>query len=79
MQDPKQLRIETTENGFMVYDHAGMQGVAGKIWCFNSPQKLAKFIKGWGRHADFVQRAKMAKGEKDNPSFSPQVMPAGHP
>ena len=42
------LRIEIAENGFVVYEDNGLSGSKGKIWAFESPTSLAKFIKEWG-------------------------------
>ena len=45
------LRIETVENGFVIFEEAGM-GRAGKMWSFESSEALAEFIKKWGKERE---------------------------
>ncbi len=45
------IRIEVVENGFVVYEDAGM-GLSGKKWAFESAQALSKFILQWGKDSD---------------------------
>lgn len=44
-----QLRIETAENGFVVYSGMKEERYAvGRQWAFETAGSLAKFIKEWG-------------------------------
>jgi len=43
------LRIETVENGFIVYEDAG-QGMLGKKWAFETAKALSEFILTWGKN-----------------------------
>ena len=49
-----QLKIETAENGFVVYEDAGM-GLHGKKWAFESAQALSEFMLNWGQGMTKVQ------------------------
>jgi len=42
-----ELKIETAENGFVVYESSPSQ-IIGKQWAFESSSSLAIFIKEWG-------------------------------
>ena len=41
------LKIETAENGFIVYEENSPHMV-GKQWAFESAYTLSEFIRGWG-------------------------------
>ena len=43
----KTLKIETAENGFIVYEENAPYKV-GKQWAFESAYTLSEFIRGWG-------------------------------
>ena len=55
------LAIERGETGFIVYEKAG-QGLLGKKWAFETPEKLAEFVTDWGNK----EAKKDTVGESDD-------------
>jgi hypothetical protein len=42
-----EIKIETVENGFVVYEYAA-GSLCGKKWAFESATSLARFVLEWG-------------------------------
>jgi len=45
------IRIETVENGFVVYEDCGT-GMMGKKWAFETAKALSEFVLSWGKNND---------------------------
>lgn len=54
------LSIEVAENGFIVSEGRGHQGMTEKRWAFEKPEALANFIKEWGEEKDRSNIGKVA-------------------
>ena len=53
------LRIQRAETGFVVYENNAADYHCGKMWAFETPEKLAAFVAEWADldespHADIT-------------------------
>jgi len=62
------LKIIVAENGFIISEHEAPNFV-GKMWAFESPESLARYIQAWG---DRNMRTRVPELEANKPK-------GGHP